>query len=55
VIAVIIVVAVFVGYHASQPTDEVEEHDISMELEILNKNTESVQILQKPEMSIQIS
>ena len=54
-IAIIIIVAAYVGYYASQPTDEVEEHDISIELEILNKSTESIQILQKSEIPTQIS
>lgn len=35
VIAFIIVVAGFVGYHASQQAPEVEGHDISVELDIL--------------------
>jgi hypothetical protein len=44
VIAFIIIVAGYVGYHASQNTD-LGGHDISLELEVLNTNTNSIQTL----------
>ncbi|MFB5606469.1 MAG: hypothetical protein ACE5RG_00045 [Candidatus Nitrosomaritimum yanchengensis] len=50
VIAMFIIVGVYVGYHASQQVSEVEEHNISIELEILNESSGFVQILQNPEL-----
>jgi len=39
VIAMFIIVGVYVGYHASQQSGEVEEHGITVELEILNEKS----------------
>ena len=48
VIAMFIITAAFVGYHASQESvEEVKGHDIVMELKSFSENSESVQILQK--------
>lgn len=50
VIAMFIIVGAYVGYHVSQQADEeAEEHDVTMELEILNKNS-AVQIYHNPEL-----
>ncbi|HEY5735716.1 MAG TPA: hypothetical protein VIS47_04080 [Nitrosopumilus sp.] len=49
VIAMFIIVAVYVGYHASQQV-AVEGHNINIELEILTDKSGSVQILQNPEL-----
>ena len=55
VIAMFIIVGAYVGYHASQQTgDEVEEHNITIELEILNENSGLVQIYQNPELKIKL-
>ena len=45
VIAMFIIVGGYVGYHASQQimVEEAEGHDIPVELEILNENTELIQ------------
>ena len=43
VIGFIIVVAGYVGFHASQVEPEAGGHDISPELEILNTETKAVQ------------
>ena len=43
VIGFIIVVAGYVGFHASQVEPEAGGHDISLELEVLNTETKSVQ------------
>ena len=53
VIAMFIITAAYVGYFASQqqPVKEVEGHDIAMELEILNKSSESIQLFQKSDFS----
>ena len=51
VIAMFILVAGYVGYHASQQTiEEIEGHNIHVELETLNEGSESIQILQKYEL-----
>ena len=50
VIAIFIIVGLYVGYHASQQTGE--EHDVTIELEILNENSGLVQIYQNPELKI---
>ena len=51
VIAMFIIVGVYVGYHASQQAGEdVEEHNVSIELEILNEKSGMVQIYQNPEL-----
>ena len=51
IIAIFIIVGVYVGYHASQQTgEEAEEHDIAIELEILNEDSGLVQIYQNPEL-----
>ena len=43
VIGFIIVVAGYVGFHASQVEPEAGGHNISLELEVLNTETKSVQ------------
>ncbi len=49
VIAMFIIVAAYVGYNVSQQTgEEIEEHNVIIELEILNENSGLVQILQNP-------
>ena len=51
VIAMFIIVGVYVGYHASQQAgEEAEEHNVTIELEILNKKSGMVQIYQNPEL-----
>jgi hypothetical protein len=50
VIAMFIIVGVYVGYHASQQVGEVEEHNVTIELEILNDKSGMVQIYQNPEL-----
>jgi len=52
VIAMFIIVGGYVGYHASQQimVEEVEGHDITVELEILNENTEPVETFQYHEI-----
>ncbi len=55
VIAIFITVGVYVGYHASQQTgEELEEHDVTIELEILNYNSGLVQIYQNPELKMKL-
>ena len=55
VIAMFIIVGAYVGYHASQQTgEEAEEHDIVIELEILNEDSGLVQIYQNPELKTKI-
>jgi hypothetical protein len=50
VIAMFIIVGAYVGYHASQQAgEEIEEHSISIDLEILNERSGMVQIYQNPE------
>lgn len=50
VIAMFIIVGAYVGYHVSQQADEeAEEHDVTMELEILNENS-AAQIYHNPEL-----
>jgi len=50
VIAMFIIVGVYVGYHASQQAgEEIEEHNVTIELEILNEKSGMVQIYQNPE------
>lgn len=50
VIAMFIIVGVYVGYHVSQQAGEdVEEHNITIELEILNEKSGMVQIYQNLE------
>ena len=51
VIAMFIIVGVYVGYHASQQVGgEAEEHNVIIELEILNEKSGMVQIYQNPEL-----
>jgi len=52
VIAMFIIVGGYVGYHASQQImdEEVEGHDITVELEILNENAELFETLQYHEI-----
>jgi len=52
VIAMFIVVGGYVGYHASQQImdEEAEGHDITVELEILNENTELFETLRYHEI-----
>ncbi|MHA7733864.1 hypothetical protein [Nitrosopumilus sp. S6] len=47
VIAFIIVVAGYVGYHASQQEPEVGGHDISLELDVLDVDTKTIQPLKQ--------
>ena len=50
VIAMFIITAAYVGYHASQQQMDEKEiggHSVPIELEILNENSESIQIFQK--------
>ena len=50
VITMFVIVGAYVGYHASQQVgEEVEEHNVTIELEILNEKSEMVQIYQNPE------
>ncbi len=45
-----IIVGVYVGYHSSQQVgEEAEEHNVTIELEILNERSGMVQIYQNPE------
>lgn len=49
VIAMFIIVGAYVGYHASQQVgEEGEEHNVIIELEILNERSGIVQIYQTP-------
>ena len=51
VIAMFIIVGVYVGYHASQQAgEEIEEHNVTIELEILNEKSGMIQIYQNPEL-----
>ena len=52
VVAMFIIVGGYVGYHASQEimAEEVEGHNIGIELEILNENTVAVSTLQYHEL-----
>ena len=52
VIAMFIIVGGYVGYHASQQlmVEEVEGHNITVELEILNENTGLIETLQYHEI-----
>jgi len=51
VIAMFIIVGVYVGYHASQQAgEEAGEHNVTIELEILNEKSGMVQIYQNPEL-----
>ncbi len=51
VIAMFVIVGVYVGYHASQQTEEDGgAHNINQELEILNQDSELVQIMLNPEL-----
>ncbi len=43
VIAFIIIVAGYVGFHASQEEPEVGGHDISLELDALDADTKTIQ------------
>jgi hypothetical protein len=55
IIAIFIIVGVYVGYHASQQTgEEIEEHNVIIELEILNENSGLVQIYQNPELKTKL-
>ena len=49
VIAMFVITGAYVGYHASQqPVDESGGHNITIELEVMNKNYEPIQTFQKP-------
>ena len=49
VIAMFVITGAYVGYHASQqPMDDAYGHDVTIELETMNKNYESIQAFQKP-------
>ncbi|WP_297439759.1 hypothetical protein [Nitrosopumilus sp.] len=51
VIAMFVIVGVYVGYHASQQVeDQGEAHSINFELELLEQNTENMQILHNQEI-----
>jgi len=55
VIAMFIIVGAYIGYNVSQQTgEEVEEHNITIELEILNEDSGLVQIYQNPELKTKI-
>ena len=54
VIAMFLIVGIYVGYHASQQTNEVEEHNVAIEIEILNENSGLSQIYQNPELKTKI-
>jgi hypothetical protein len=55
VIAMFIIVGAYVGYHASQQAgEEIEEHNVTIELEILNENSGLVQIYQNPELKTKL-
>ena len=55
VIAMFIIVGAYVGYHASQQAgEEIEEHEVTIELEILNENSRLVQIYQNPELKMKL-
>lgn len=47
VIAMFIITAVFVGYHASQEPAEIGEHNINAQPETLSENSNSISTLQK--------
>jgi len=50
VIIFFVVVGVYVGYHANQQFEQGgEAHNITIELEVLDENSGTVQILQNPE------
>ena len=52
VIAMFIITAAYVGYHASQePPEDGGGHSITTELEILNNNANSSQLLVDPNAS----
>lgn len=46
VVAMFIITAAFVGYHASQEPIEAGGHNIDLDLEIINQNSRSVQIIE---------
>jgi hypothetical protein len=55
VIAMFIIVGAYVGYHVSQQAgEEIEEHEVTIELEILNENSRLVQIYQNPELKMKL-
>ncbi|WP_428326952.1 hypothetical protein [Nitrosopumilus sp.] len=47
VIAFIIIVAGYVGYHASQQEPEVGGHDISLKLDVLGEDVKNIQPLKQ--------
>ncbi len=50
-----IIVGAYVGYHVSQQAgEEIEEHEVTIELEILNENSRLVQIYQNPELKMKL-
>ena len=50
VIAMFVIVGAYIGYHASQQVGEdVEEHNATIELEILNERSGIIQVYQNPE------
>ena len=42
VVAMFIITGAYVGYHASQPVEEAEGHDVTLELELFGSNSESI-------------
>ena len=46
VVAMFIITAAFVGYHASQEPVEAGGHDIDVDLEIMSQNSKSIQIIE---------
>lgn len=52
VIAMFVIVGVYVGYHAQLAFEQgpAEEHNITIELEILSEKSRLVQILENPEL-----
>ncbi len=52
VIVMFVIVGGYVGYHASEKimSEDVEGHNITIELEIFNENTRSIEIFQYAEI-----
>ena len=51
VIAMFIITGTYVGYYASQQAgEELEEHSVTIELEVLNENSGLLQIYQNSEL-----
>ena len=52
VIAMFIITAAYVGYHAAdQPVEEVKGHSIIVEPKILNNEFKTIQVLEAPHLS----